>query len=70
MTPTQTVPASEYDALIDLFQLLADSACMGDREEAVRIIERELDNAASMWARRILVFDERAGDLFGEATCS
>lgn len=58
------VPASEYDALIDIFRALAEELTMGCPVEAVEFVEDEFGHDIGEWTRRILIDHETARELF------
>ncbi len=59
-----TVPASEYDALIDVVHALVSEYTMDRPVEAVELIDRELGRAAAEHARRILIDGDYARHLW------
>lgn len=58
----ETVPASEYDALVDILDVLVQNG-FGDYATAAHEIEWENDPEAAAWLRRI-GHGERAAELF------
>lgn len=58
---TTTVPASEYDALIDLIHTAIPSR---DHQEAIRRVVEGHGEAEGIWLWRILTGGERARELF------
>lgn len=64
--PDVLLPASEYDALIDLVHTLVSEYTMDNPIEAVELVDREHGRTEAEWLRRIVIDGARARELFSD----
>jgi hypothetical protein len=62
--PMGTVPASEYDALIDVLTFIVNEYTQENPAEAVDLIDRELGEDTAEFVRRILIDGDTASEIF------